>query len=113
MPLYTWQPIPTFVARQINTLADLDAWIEEVADAGLLGPKDGRTLSDLRGSEIDQDQFWFDYTEVTEVDGSQEIRERVQYGDYAIANSIYSMNRPWFEDELNFGRRFQPYPITE
>jgi hypothetical protein len=111
MPLFTWDPVPTFVARQINTLDDVDLWLGEMEAAGLFGPKDGWLFSDFSAAPIEGDEarFRFEYTITSDVDGTSRHREDVEFGRWGIANSLYSINLPWFESEENFTRRFQPF----
>jgi len=111
MPLFVWNPFPTYVAHQINTLEDFPSWVTEITEAGLLGPKDGWTFSDFAVTQDpdNQEQFILEYTVVTEVDGQSQVRQKLPYGYWVIANSLYYINVPWFEDDVNFQRRFQPF----
>lgn len=111
MPLYTWDPVPTFVARQINTLEDVDLWVEEMAAAGLMGPKDGWTFSDFSGSPVENDpeRFLFQYTVVTDIDGQSRMSQRVPFGYWGIANGLDAINLPRFESDAEAQRRYQPF----
>lgn len=112
MPLFTWDPVPSFVARQINTIADAEAWIDELEAAGLFGPKDGWTFSDFSATPIEgeeEERFRFEYTATTDIDGASRQRVDVEFGYWGIANSIYNINMPWFESDTEFQRRFQPF----
>ena len=111
MPLFTWDPVPSFVARQIHTIADAEAWVDELEAAGLFGPHNGWTFSDfsVAAAEGDETKFVFEYTATTDIDGASRQRVVVEFGYWGIANSIYSINMPWFESDTEFQRRFQPF----
>lgn len=112
MPIFTWDPVPTFIARQINTLEDGDLWAAEAAAAGALeeaGEGTGVFSSFVFTPVEGDEEFWVEYTSYTDVDGQVQVRVKGTYGQWLIANGAYNSNPPWFESEPGFGIRFQPF----
>lgn len=108
MPLFTWNPVPTFLAAKIDTQADLDAWLADLTP-NEVGPKDDYTVVDLTGSvNEEEDQFSLEFILVSQVDGPQGVRSSWPLGHYLIADR-QNIRPFWAEDEENFQRRFQPF----
>ena len=109
MPTYTSNPVPLYVARQINDQGDLDDWIAELT-TNEVGPKDDYTVLDLEGTvNPESNEFLLEYVLLSQVDGPQRIRSEWALGSYVIANGQY-ISQFWAESEANFNSRFQPHP---
>lgn len=110
MAVYQWSPSPTFEARQINTLQDLNDFIASLTP-NELGPKDHLHFTDLVASEEpwDPDKFRLSYTVISTVDPPYNEHQTAPWGYWAIANRV-QIHSPWFEDDENFNRRFELPP---
>jgi hypothetical protein len=112
MPIYTLDPVPTIVARQINTTEDGDLWFAEMTAAALSEAGEGiGTFSDFVFTQVEgsESEFWLEYTSLTEVDGQVRVRVKSTYGYWGLLNGVYNSNPPWFESDTEFQRRFQPF----
>lgn len=110
MAVYQWNPPPTFEARQINTIQDLNDFITSLTE-NELGPKDHLTFSELVAEVLeDGSQFRLHYRVTSTVDGSWVEHKTAPWGCWAIADRV-NIQSPWFEDDENFNRRFQPYSV--
>lgn len=107
MALYQWSPPQTFEARQINVLQDLNDFIASLTP-NELGPKDHLTFSDLVGEDTGEGKFRLSYTVTSTVDGTWDETQEAPWGYWGIANRV-QIHTPWFEDDENFNRRFEPY----
>lgn len=112
MSEYTWKPVPLFEARQINSQADGDAWAASLTDFELRNDHDGIVFTDVRIEieEGDSDRFWLKWTRTDGTDGTQRQQFSAPIGGYAVAEKTGQIAL-WVEDEVNFERRFQPWPI--
>lgn len=113
MPVYTWNPVPTFEARQINSQEDGDAWVASLTDNELRNDNDIIAFTNVRVEvDVPNGQFILRYTRTDEADGAYAINcQPVPLGGYVLANRDNLALNLWAEDETNFNRRFQPYPV--
>lgn len=110
MAVYTWNPVPIFEARQINTQADGDAWVASLTDFELRNDYDGIVFTDVRiEMDPEQGQFWLKWTRTDGTDGTRPQQAYAPIGGYAVADKTGQVAL-WVEDETNFAGRFQPYP---
>lgn len=107
MAEYTWDPIPTFEARQINSQEDADAWVASLTSNELVSPD--ATISNVR-IEIVDTTVWLKYTRSSEI-GADNHAIDTHLGGYAIANKDNGGINLWVEGDMNFTRRYQPYPL--
>jgi hypothetical protein len=106
MVLYQPSPPPTFEVRQINTLQDLNDFISSLTP-NELGPKDHLTFSGLAGEDLGDGRFRLSYTVTSTVDGEWDEHQDAPWGYWAIMHRT-QIRPPWFEDDENFNRRFEP-----
>lgn len=107
MAVYTWNPLPTFEGRQINTQEEADAWVASLTDNELRDDNDPVVIRDVRITVSDTEVLM---TFIRE-DSMDAMPNRFQAppGAYALASK--TMVQLLLEGETEFHRRFQPYPL--
>lgn len=105
MALYTSKPTPVFVAQQINTPEDGEAWVASLTPGELVSGN--RSFTNVR-IEIVEDTVWLRYTDTSEV-GSENYSMDTDVGGYALAITNGQGINLWVESAEQFDLRYQPY----
>lgn len=105
MSVYTWDPVETFEARQVNSQADADAWIASLTDNELRNENDQIEIRDL-AVVVSPEEIVMSFIRADSLDAMPN-RFTAPVGGYATASktSIFL----GLESEENFHLRFQPF----